>query len=92
MQAAILIERSEWENLTERLTRLEERVNQSNEPPANEILTTRQVAQRLGMTEEGVRRARREGRLTGVKIDEKHYGFKYQEITQYLKRYNHKKV
>ena len=89
MQTAILIDRSEWESLTEIVRRLEERDRQRDSEPANDtILTVREVARRLNITQEAVRRARREGRLTGFKINEKEYGFPQHEVTRYLNRYN----
>ena len=88
MQTAILIDRSEWESLTETVRRLEERDRQrESEPPVDAILTVREVAQRLNITEEAVRRARRDGRLTGFKINEKEYGFYQYEVSRYLNRY-----
>ncbi len=88
MMTAILIDRHEWENLTSRLDRLEKEFEQrSKEPPDDTILTVREVAQQLNITEEAVRRARREGRLDGFKINEKEYGFRMHEITRYLNRY-----
>lgn len=93
MQAAVIIERSDWESLNERLARLEERDRQRDaEPPNDAILTVREVAQRLHITEEAVRRARREGRLTGFKINEKEYGFRQYEVNRYLNRYKRETV
>lgn len=88
MQAAVIIDRSDWESLNERLARLEERDRQrDSELPNDAILTVREVAQRLNITEEAVRRARRKGRLTGFKINEKEYGFRQYEVSRYLNRY-----
>jgi excisionase family DNA binding protein len=88
MTTAILIDREEWESLTETVRRLEERDRQRNEEPKNDaVLTVREVSQRLNITEEAVRRARRDGRLNGFKIDEKHYGFRQYEVTRYMNRY-----
>ena len=88
MQAAILIDRSEWESLTERLARLEERDRQRDQQPPNDaILNVREVANQLNINEEAVRRARRDGRLVGFKINEKEYGFRQYEVSRYLNRY-----
>lgn len=88
MQTAILIEQSDWDSLTARLERLEERDRlRSEEPPNDAVLTVREVAQRLNITEEAVRRARRDGRLTGFKINEKEYGFHAYEVNRYKNRY-----
>lgn len=104
MQAAIIIEQSDWENLKATVARLEERDRQRDrdsgrvelsnrndryaEADADVILTVREVADRVRITEEAVRRARREGRLTGFKINEKEYGFRQSEVYRYLNRYN----
>lgn len=89
MVTAILIDRHEWESLTSRLDRLEKEFQERSQgPPDDTILTVREVAQRLNITEEGVRRARREGRLSGFKINEKEYGFRMHEVNRYLSRYN----
>jgi len=89
MQASILIERSEWESLTERLERLEQPERERYEEPLNDsILTVREAARRLNISEEAVRRARRQGRLSGFKINEKEYGFRLPEVTRYLNRYH----
>ncbi len=87
MQVAILIQRSEWEDLTAKVRRLEERLTRSDEPPNDAVLTVREVAARLRITEEAVRRARRDGRLVGFKINEKEYGFRQYEVTRYENRY-----
>ena len=90
MQAAILIERSEWEALTETVRRLEERLQSRDEIPADAVLTVRETAFRLNISDEAVRRARRDGRLVGFKIDEKHYGFYRYEVERYSRRYDRK--
>jgi len=93
MHTAILIDRSEWESLTETVRRLDERDRQRDSEAPNRnggsdaILIVREVAQQLNITEESVRRARRDGRLTGFKINEKEYGFRQYEVNRYLNRY-----
>lgn len=87
MQAAILIDQSEWEDTLARLTRLEQQSKRTDEPPNDAVLTVREVALRLNIGEEAVRRARRQGRLVGFKIDEKHYGFRQYEVARYENRY-----
>ena len=92
MQAFLMIPESEWKELMSRVDRLEEAVHQGEKNkaslPADEILNVRQTATRLGMTPEGVRKARRAGRLKGVRINEKEWGFYTSELHRYLNRYN----
>ena len=92
MQAFLLIPESEWKELLSRVERLEETVHQGEKDkaslPADEILNVRQTATRFGMTPEGVRKARRAGRLKGIRINEKEWGFYTSELHRYLNRYN----
>lgn len=92
MQAFLLIPESEWKGILERLERLEVAEQQRAEKiellPADEILAVRQTAARLGMTPEGIRKARRAGRLKGVRINEKEWGFYTTELHRYQNRYN----
>jgi len=92
MQAFLLIPESEWKELMSRVERLEEAVQQREKDkaslPAEEILNVRQAATRIGITPEGVRKARRAGRLKGIRINEKEWGFYTSELHRYLNRYN----
>ncbi|RYC70096.1 helix-turn-helix domain-containing protein [Spirosoma sordidisoli] len=87
-QVAIVIPPDVWESTLDRLKRLEERDRERGaEPDRDAVLTVREVAARLHVTEESVRRARRDGRLTGFKINEKEYGFRAYEVSRYMDRY-----
>lgn len=92
MEAFVLIPESEWKQIVSRLERLEEvveqRTKESEALPPDEILAVRQAAARLGMTPEGIRKARRAGRLKGVRINEKEWGFYTTELHRYQNRYN----
>lgn len=92
MDAFLLIPESEWKQIVSRLERLEEAAQQRAEEiaalPTDEILAVRQAAARLGMTPEGIRKARRAGRLKGVRINEKEWGFYTTELHRYQNRYN----
>ena len=92
MQAFLLIPESDWKELVSRVQRLEEAEQQryGNKPalPIEEILNVRQAAARLGMTPEGIRKARRAGRVKGVRINEKEWGFYTSELHRYQNRYN----
>lgn len=92
MDAFLLVPESEWRQIVSRLERLEEAAQQRAEVvdalPTDKILAVRQAAARLGMTPEGIRKARRAGRLKGVRINEKEWGFYTTELHRYQNRYN----
>lgn len=41
----------------------------------------------LGLTEAGIRKARRQGRLPGIRLNEKEWGFRRSVLTSYRSRY-----
>ena len=92
MQAFLLILESEWKELVSRVARLEDAEQQQSKEktalPVDEILNVLQAATRLGMTPEGIRKARRAGRLKGVRLNEKEWGFYISELHCYQNRYN----
>lgn len=92
MQAFLLIPEAEWKQILERLQQLEaaeeKRAVEKAALPLDEILNVRQAAARIGMKPEGIRNARRAGRLKGVRINEKEWGFYTSELHRYLNRYN----
>jgi mRNA-degrading endonuclease RelE of RelBE toxin-antitoxin system len=92
MEAFLLIPESEWQQVVSRLERLEEadqqRVKEKAVLPADEVLNVRQAAALLKVTPAGLRRARRAGRVKGVRINEKEWGFYTCELHRYLNRYN----
>ena len=92
MQDFLLIPEAEWRQMLERLARLEAAEQQRTEAkavlPVDEILTVRQAAALLKVTPEGLRRARRAGRVKGVLLNEKEWGFYTSELHRYLNRCN----
>lgn len=90
MQAVILISESEWHGLLNEVARLRSEVEKLSGPaaPPDRLLNVREAAKYLRLTPEGVRRARRDGRLKGVHLNEKEWGFYLSELTRYLTRYN----
>ena len=92
MQAFLLIPESEWKEVLKRVDRLEEaeqeRAKEKALLPQDEILNVRQAAALLKVTPAGLRRARRAGRVKGVRINEKEWGFYTSELHRYLNRYN----
>ena len=88
MQEVMIIPRTEFMSFVDRLEQLETFARAVQEAPkSNNILTVRETADRLRMTEDSVRKARRQGRLQGKKINEKEWGFYESEIDRYLNRY-----
>lgn len=89
MQEVLIIPKTEFQMLVDRLERLETFARIVEETPkSNKILTVRETAGQLRMTEDSVRKARRQGRLLGKKLNEKEWGFYESEIERYLNRYN----
>jgi Helix-turn-helix domain len=54
---------------------------------ADVIYSVRETADLLGMKPDSVRKARIQGRILGIKINEKEWGFYKSEIDRYLQRY-----
>ncbi len=90
MQVALLVPEQEWRQLLADVQRL--KATEANTaqpvPPPDRLLTVRQAATYLNITPEGVRKGRRAGRLSGVRINEKEWGFRESELNRYLTRYN----
>ncbi len=61
----------------------------ATDAPKDDLLTSRAAASYLGLKDgRSVTKARRAGRLTGVLINEKEWGFRRSELDRYLNRYN----
>ncbi|MCR5888366.1 DNA-binding protein [Hymenobacter sp. J193] len=93
MQAVILVSEAEWNGLLNEVARLRKEVKKLSPPaapptPPDRILNVREAAQYLRLKPEGVRNARRQGRLQGLRLNEKEWGFRLSELTCYLTRYN----
>lgn len=91
MQVALLVPEQEWRQLVADVQRLKSAEARPADAPAaaqpDRILAVRQAAAYLNITPEGVRKARRAGRLSGVKLNEKEWGFRESELDRYLERY-----
>lgn len=94
LQPVVIVPAAEWAAWTARIMKLEARqaaaaaTAEANDP----ILTSAQAAAFLGLKDgRSVTKAKRAGRLSGVLINEKEYGFRQSELTRYLTRYNRKK-
>ncbi|MDU0369544.1 helix-turn-helix domain-containing protein [Hymenobacter endophyticus] len=93
MQAVIMVSEAEWNGLLNEVARLRTEVEKLTTPatlPAlpDRILNVREAAQYLRLKPEGIRKARRQGRLQGLHINEKEWGFRLSELNRYLTRYN----
>ncbi|QIX62717.1 helix-turn-helix domain-containing protein [Hymenobacter sp. BT18] len=93
MQVALLVPEQEWRQLLSDVQRLKETEAAPKLPaaapaPPDRILTVREAAHYMRLKPEGVRNARRAGRLTGLRLNEKEWGFRQSELDRYLSRYN----
>ena len=94
MQVALLVPEQEWRQLLADVQRLKSteaevaRAPQAPPPPPDRIHTVREAAHYMRLKPEGVRNARRAGRLAGLRLNEKEWGFRQSELDRYLSRYN----
>lgn len=91
MQVVLLVPEAEWRVLVAEVEQLKQTVARLAPPPASlpdRILNVREAAHYLRLQPEGVRNARRKGRLTGLHLNEKEWGFRQSELDRYLTRYN----
>ena len=94
MQVALLVPEQEWRQLLADVQRLKAteadaaRPAPIAPPPPDRILTVRESALYMRLKPEGVRNARRAGRLAGLRLNEKEWGFRQSELDRYLSRYN----
>ena len=91
MQVALLVPEQEWHQLLADVQRLKATEAATPKPaasPQDRLLTVRQAAAYTNLTPEGIRKARRAGRLTGVRLNEKEWGCRLSELDRYVKRYH----
>lgn len=94
MQPAYIVPAAEWEALTARLTRLEAaeaaRLASTAETDAHadEVLSTAKAADYIGLQPDALLRARRAGKLQGVRVNEKDWGFRRRDLDKYPRRYH----
>jgi hypothetical protein len=93
MQVALLVPETEWKSLLSTVSQLKAAYEaaQAAVPDPGEILTVPQAAALLGLTPEAVRRARREGRLKGIRRNEKEWGF-YRSVLEQFPRRHHRQA
>ena len=91
MQPAVILSAADWQELTERLARLEAaeqaRALATTAKP-DEVLSTKAAAEYIGLCAEALLRARRSGRIAGVRLNEKDWGFRRSVLDAYPRRYH----
>lgn len=85
MQEVLIIPKTE---LLELIRREFERFQEESRPK-EEFFTTAQAAKMLRMSEVGVRKARREGRLKGQQANAKSWMYARSELENFLNRFKH---
>jgi len=90
MQVVLLVPEADWLALVAEVEQIKQIVAQLAPLPKrpDRLHNVREAAHYLRLTPEGVRKARRQGRLTGVHLNEKEWGFRQSELDRYLTRYN----
>jgi hypothetical protein len=94
MQPAYIVPAAEWDSLTARLARLEAAedarlaITAETDAHADEVLSTRDAAEHLGLQPDALLRARRAGKLQGVRVNEKDWGFRRRDLDKYPRRYH----
>lgn len=91
MQPAYIVPAAEWDTLTARLARLEAaeqaRTLATTAAP-DEVLSTRAASEYIGLSIDALLRARRAGRIGGVRLNEKDWGFRRSMLDKYPRRYH----
>ena len=91
MQPAVILSAADWQELTARLARLEAaeqaRALATTAKP-DEVLSTKAAAEYIGLCAEALLRARRSGRIAGVRLNEKDWGFRRSVLDAYPRRYH----
>ena len=91
MQPAVILSAADWQELTARLARLEAaeqaRALATTAKP-DEVLSTKAAAEYIGLCAEALLRARRSGRIAGVRLNEKDWGFRRSALDAYPRRYH----
>ena len=96
MQVALIIPESEWRALVADVEQLKQEAaaGKAAIPTSlpDRILNVREAAAYTRLTPEGIRNARRAGRLSGLRLNEKEWSFRESELERYLNRYNRRSM
>ena len=91
MEAVVIIPEIEWRAHLARVEKLEQaeaaRTLATTAKP-DKVLTTAQAAAYIGLSVCALLRARRAGRLQGVRLNEKDWGFRQSVLDAYPRRYH----
>lgn len=91
MQLVSLISEAEWNRVLGRLETLEAaeaaRAAAATAKP-DQVLTTAQAAAYIGLSVCALLRARRAGRIQGVRLNDKDWGFRQSVLDAYPRRYH----
>ena len=89
MQPAYIVPAAEWDTLTARLARLEAAEQAravAHATPPDEVLATAKAAAYIGLSVDALLRARSKGRIQGVRLNEKDWGFTTSALDKYPRR------
>lgn len=96
MQFALIIPEAEWKALVADVEQLKQEATAAKAaipaPLLDRLLNVREAAAYTHLTPEGIRKARRASRISGVKLNEKEWGFRESELERYLNRYNRRSM
>ncbi len=91
MKPAVILSAADWQELTDRLARLEAAEQAralATTAKLDEVLSTKAAAEYIGLCAEALLRARRAGRIAGVRLNEKDWGFRRSVLDAYPRRYH----
>jgi hypothetical protein len=88
MHTAYIVPAAQWDSMTEQLAYLVAAVKalQAPAPPPDEVLNTAAAAARIGLSADALLRARRKGRIAGIRLNEKDWGFNTSALDKYPRR------
>ena len=91
MQPAVIMQPDDYAELMHRITRLEAAEQARTVATAaapDEVLSTARAAEYIGLSADALLRARRKGRIQGVRLNEKDWGFRRSILDKYPRRYH----
>lgn len=89
MQPAVILQAADYQDLLGRIMRLEAaeqaRTVATTAAP-DEVMSTARAAAYIGLSADALLRARRAGRIAGVRLNEKDWGFRRSVLDKYPRR------
>ena len=89
MQPAVILQAEDFAELVRRLANLEaaeQARTLAHATPPDEVLTTAKAAAYIGLSVDALLRARSKGRIQGVRLNEKDWGFTTSALDKYPRR------